>query len=118
MQAIMRGNGSMDAKHDGPRLPRQVRYSKRPRPPFNLNLGHIHWIRHFGPFIPSRGYWIKGCSSSPEPHIFVGDDRLLLTSRDDELVGGCGECLDKIVFNWSLRNDVTSTEDFRLEIFN
>src|SRR5260370_36753001 len=29
IQAIMLGNGSMDAKHDGPRLPWQVRYSKR-----------------------------------------------------------------------------------------
>ena len=26
------------------RFPGQARYSKRPRAPFNPNVGHIHWI--------------------------------------------------------------------------
>jgi hypothetical protein len=47
IQAIMLGNGSMNAEDDWLRLPGQVRYSKRPRPPFNPNVGHVHWIRHF-----------------------------------------------------------------------
>jgi hypothetical protein len=44
IQAIMLGNGSVNAEDYWLRFPWQVRYSKRPRPPFNLNVGHIHWI--------------------------------------------------------------------------
>jgi len=44
IQAIMLGNGSMNAKENWLLLPWQVRYSKRSRPPFNPNVGHIHWI--------------------------------------------------------------------------
>ena len=40
----MRGDGSMNTEDYWLRLPWQVRYSKRTRPPFNLNVGHIHWI--------------------------------------------------------------------------
>jgi len=39
----MLGNGSMDAEDYWLRFPRQVRYSKRPRPPFDPNVGDIHW---------------------------------------------------------------------------
>jgi hypothetical protein len=41
IEAIVLGNSSMDTEHYGLRLPRQASQSKRPRPPFNLNLGHI-----------------------------------------------------------------------------
>jgi hypothetical protein len=44
IQSIMLGNGSMNAEDYWLRLPLQVRDSKRSRPPFNLNVGHIHWI--------------------------------------------------------------------------
>jgi len=44
IQAIMLGNGSMNAEDYWLRFTGQVRYSKRSRPPLNLNVGHIHWI--------------------------------------------------------------------------
>jgi hypothetical protein len=47
IHAIVLGNGSMNAEDYWLRFPGQMRDSKRPRPPFNLNVGHVHWIRHF-----------------------------------------------------------------------
>jgi hypothetical protein len=44
IEAIVLGNSSMDTEHYGLRLPRQASESKRPRPPLNLNLGHIDGI--------------------------------------------------------------------------
>jgi hypothetical protein len=44
IQAIMLGNGPMNAKDYWLLLPWQVRYSKRSRPSLNPNVGHIHWI--------------------------------------------------------------------------
>jgi hypothetical protein len=46
IQAIMLSNGSMNAENYWLLLPWQVRYSKRSRPPFNANVGHIHCICH------------------------------------------------------------------------
>jgi len=44
IQAIVLGNGSMNAEDYWLGLSGQVGDSKRPRPPFNLNVGHIGWI--------------------------------------------------------------------------
>jgi len=44
IQAIMLSDGSMNAEDYGLRLTGQVGNSKRSRPPFNLNVGHIGWI--------------------------------------------------------------------------
>jgi hypothetical protein len=44
IQAIMPGNRSMNAEDYWLRLSWQLCDSKRARPPFDPNVGHIHWI--------------------------------------------------------------------------
>src|SRR5260370_19063953 len=83
----MLGNGSMNAEDYWLRLPGQASYSKRPRPPFNPNVRHIHWIRHFGPFIPSRSSWLRDAAHTPDVTFL----RRILSILFDDLTRGNGE---------------------------